>query len=183
MAPIRNRLILWTAKKHSGKTTSVARLAQIAEDEGFVVAGVLAPSIYHNGRLAGFYVLDLRDKTGTPLAIREADADETESFTFIAEGLKLGSAALSRAGAESVDIIIVDEFGPLELNSGGWRKNVDLLLSSNNAVILLVVREELANQVQQLYADAASFRLDAAEQQSIDTVIKLLKDRRKFAWE
>ena len=32
---MQNILILWTGPRHSGKSTSVASLAQIARDEGF----------------------------------------------------------------------------------------------------------------------------------------------------
>jgi len=45
------RLILWRGARHSGKTTAAGKLAEQARDEGFRVAGLLAPSIYVNGRL------------------------------------------------------------------------------------------------------------------------------------
>lgn len=179
MVLIQNELILWTGKKHCGKTTSVAKLAQKACDEGFAVAGLLAPCLYRNGKLVGFDVLDLRNKNRAPLARRRANAGKTEPFTFIDEGLKLGRDALSRAATKSDELIIVDEFGPLELGGDGWRKNVDLLLTSSNALILLVVREELAERVQQLYATVLSRRLFAAEPHSIDKVITALKNRCK----
>ena len=174
---MQNKLVLWTGRKHSGKTTSTANLAQIARDEGFSVAGLLAPSIYLNGRLIGYDVLDLRNKTRASLAQCKTDGDKTERFTFIADGLKLGRTALSPAATESADLIIVDEFGPLELRGDGWRRDVDSLLASCDALILLVVRQELADRVQELYAGVPSQRLPAIEPESVDKIIAELKNR------
>jgi len=179
MAMMQNKLVLWTGKKHSGKTTAAAKLAQTARAEGFVVAGLLAPSTHCNGRLIGYDILDLRNKSRASLAQRKTDGSKTEGFIFIADGLKLGRNALSPAAAESADIIIIDEFGPLELRGDGWRRNVDSLLALSNALILLVVRRELAHRVQELYAGVPSRILLAIEPESIDKVITCLTNRRR----
>lgn len=179
MLPIQNKLILWTGRKHSGKTTSAGNLAQVARNEGFTVAGLLAPSRYSNGRLVGFDALDLRDGTRIPLASRKPDGDETERFTFTADGLKLGSIALSPAATKSAELIIVDEFGPLELHGKGWRRSVDSLLTSADALLLLVVRQELSNKVQKLYSSVPSQKLPATDLKSIDKVIAMIINRRK----
>ncbi len=179
MVSIRNKLILWVGEKHSGKTTSAANLARAARDEGSNVAGLLAPSLYCNGRLIGFDALDLGNEKRAPLARRQTNPSKTGPFTFITDGLKLGNAALSAEATKSADLIIVDEFGPLELNSQGWRKNVDSLLASSDAVILLVVRRELADEVRQLYADVPCRKLAATDLSSIDAGLAMLKSRRR----
>ncbi len=177
MVLMQNKLVLWTGKKHSGKTTAAAKLAQAARAEGFAVAGLLAPSTYRNGRLIGYDILELRNKTRTSLAQHKTDGNKTERFTFAADGLKLGRSALSPAATKSADIIIVDEFGPLELRGDGWRRDVDSLLASSNALILLVVRRELVDRVQELYAGVPSRILSALEPESIDKIIASLKNR------
>ena len=177
MALIQSELILWVGQKHSGKTTSVAKLAQRVQDEGFNVAGILAPSTYENGQLIGFDVLDLWNGTRVPLANRQANVNKSEAFVFTDAGLKLGKIALSPAATKAYNLVIIDEFGPLELHGNGWRKDVDLLLSSSNALLLLVVRRELADQVQQLYANIPSRKLNSTEPASIDKVIAILRNR------
>ena len=94
------------------------------------------------------------------------------------EGLKLGSAALSPASTKSAELIIVDEFGPLEIHGCGWCKYVDSLFSSSNATILLVVRRELAEQVRQLYANVPSRKLSASKPESIGKVLTILRSHR-----
>jgi nucleoside-triphosphatase THEP1 len=88
-------LILWTGQRHSGKTTMAARLAQIARREGFEVGGLLAPSVYRDGILVGFDCFDLRGGTRTPLLRRGRDTSKPSTFTFVAEGLKLGKLLLA----------------------------------------------------------------------------------------
>ena len=175
------KLILWTGKKHSGKTTGAAKLVRIAHNEGFDVAGLLAEALYLNGRLIGFDAIDLRNETRAPLARLKKNGGKTGRFDFVTEGVKLGSAALSPASTEFTDLIVVDEFGPLEMNFQGWRKNVDLLVRSSKAVILLVVRQELVRQVRRLYANIPSLQLSAAESKSINKVISILKNRRQMS--
>jgi len=180
MLATQDRLILWVGEKHSGKTTGVAKLVKIARAEGFKVAGILAPSLYRDGRLMGFDVLDLRDETRAPLARRSMDADTTRPFAFIDDGLRLGNAALTKEATESADLVIVDEFGPLELRGQGWRSSVDSLLTSTNAIILLVVRRELVDAVHRVYADFHGRIVDAAEPESSGKIICILSSRRRL---
>ncbi|OHB75536.1 MAG: hypothetical protein A2Z25_07490 [Planctomycetes bacterium RBG_16_55_9] len=170
-------LFFWVGEKHSGKTTALARLVETARAEGFNVTGVLAPSLYRDGRLMGFDVVDLRNETRAPLARRKMDAGATWPFAFLDDGLRFGNVALSREATESADLVIVDEFGPVELSGQGWRSSVDALLVSSNAAILLVIRRELIDSVHHLYADFHGRVLDAAEPKSYREIIHILNSR------
>jgi len=178
MVSIQEKLILWTGKRHFGKTTSVAKLAQTARDKGFNVGGLLAPCVCRKGELVGFDAFGLRSKKRAPLARCKAGKGKAGPFNFIADGLKLGNVALSVEATQSADLVIVDEFGPLELGGRGWRRNVDSLLISSDALILLVVRQELADAVRQLYAGFPQRELVATMRNSINEVITMLKNRR-----
>ena len=175
---MKSRLILWTGPKHSGKTSSTARLAQKAKSSGFRVAGLLAPAIYTDGRLTGFEALDLKTNERVPLAERKRNptAPEKGEFIFSKEGLEFGKNALSIESVESADLIIVDEFGPLELNGSGWREDVDSILSTLNAVLLFVVREQITEKVKKLYRSVTPIQLEAAESSSVPKVIKMLRN-------
>jgi nucleoside-triphosphatase THEP1 len=175
MVSICEKLVLWTGEKHSGKTTSAANLVKIARGEGFIVAGLMAPSIYNNDELHGFDAIDLRNENRVPLARRK-----TGQFTFLTNGLKFGNTALSKAATKSADLVIVDEFGPMELNGQLWRQSVDSLLTLSSSLILLVVRQELADEVQRVYKDFPCRNLAAIEPESINEVIRMLKNNRQL---
>jgi nucleoside-triphosphatase len=177
MVSTQNRLILWTGPKHSGKTTSATRLIEMALTEGFIVAGILEPSLYDDGKLLGFDVLDLHSQRRTPLARRNKDKSSIGFFNFITDGLKFGNAVLSSDKIKSADLIIIDEFGPLEIKGQGWRRNIDSLLSSSNAILLIIIRKELKETFRKLYANVPCLELEAIEENSAREVITMLKNR------
>lgn len=173
------RVILWFAARHSGKTTSAFELAKRVGAQGYAVAGLVAPSVYLNGELIGFDLLDLRSNKRTHLAVRKTKNNEAARFTFSSAGRRLARSALNPARVKSADLVIVDEFGPLEVRGKGWRSDVDLLLTSTNALILLVVRNELTDRVRELYSSFPSQKLPATDPKSIDRVIAIIENRRR----
>jgi len=171
-------IILWVGPKHSGKTTSAACLVQTVRDAGFAVAGCLAPSVYANNSLLGFDVVNLRSGERGPLARRETGPGPDRKFRLITEGLGIGNEALNSIATQDADLIVVDEYGPWELTFQGWRTAVDRLMTSTDAVLLLVVREELVDAVQTLYGAVPTRRLVATQQKSIDEVLAVLRNNR-----
>jgi nucleoside-triphosphatase THEP1 len=176
---IETKLILWTGPKHSGKTTSAAKLAEHARGEGFRIAGLLAPSVYVNGSLTGFEVWDLSTGCRTLLTKRHPGTGKSRRFTFTRSGRRLGKDALTVNKTKPADLVIVDEFGPLELAGRAWKKCVDSLMTATNALKVLVVRDELVKKVQNVYPNISCERLPADDPQSITTVLKILRSLRK----
>ena len=168
-------LILWTAPKHSGKTTAALALAEAARARGFAVVGLAAPSVWRDGRLVGFDGVDLRTARRAVLARRDADGPRVGSFAFTAGGLALGAEALAPPAGEA-DLVIVDEFGPLELSGGGWRGQVEALRASTGAVLLLVVRTEILAPVRNLYPSGEV--LGATDGEAVERVLAVLAPRR-----
>ncbi len=173
----RTELILWIGAKHSGKTTRAAKLVEHLRKEEFDVAGVLAPSLYVDRKLMGFDAIDLQNGRRAPLMRLQGEVGN-RGYETIEGGLELGRAALDRAATESTDLIIVDEFGPLELKGHIWRKNVDSILTREEKKVLLVVRRGLCKKVRQLYMNNPCHELEALEPESIGSVISMLKSHR-----
>ncbi len=146
--------MLWTGPKHSGKTSGLANLVEVLRCAGLNVAGLLAPSLYREGVLVGFDAVDVR--TGQRAALLRLPADgagaDVGAFAFSEEGVALGRGALAREATDEADLVVVDEFGPLELRGGGWRSQIDALTKRKGGTILLVVRTELLQEVGRLYA-------------------------------
>jgi nucleoside-triphosphatase len=172
-------ILLWTGPKHSGKTSSAGRLVAAARDRGFTVAGCLAPSVHAGDVLLGFDLVNLRSGRRGSLARRTIADPRDRSFHFLAEGLSLGEEALGPLATEDADLIVVDEYGPRELKSELWRRATDRLMTSTSAVLLLVVRDELADEVQQLYAGPTTRRLAALAPESVDQALALVETHRR----
>lgn len=167
------KLVLWTGPKHSGKTTALQNLIIKLQKRNLKTAGLIAPSIYDGGFLLGFDLIDIKSGKRIKFARRKL---ASESFQFSEAGLRFGRSILNSEETKIADLIIIDEFGLLELNGGGWRKDVDSLVNSTNAIILLVVRKELIEEAKQLYKDIPCEQLSAADAQSIDKIIAMLRD-------
>lgn len=169
-----SRLILWTGPKHSGKTTTLTSLIYLARLKGIAVAGILAPSVYIDDKLAGFDIVDLDTNQRTTLSRRGAQGSQTVGqFVFTDQGLELGRSALQSVLISKTELIVIDEYGPLELAHRGWRTQVDRLIAETAGIVLLVVRDELAQQVSQLYPQPPALFVPAAEPDSIDRVLDL----------
>lgn len=168
------RLILFTGEKHCGKTTSLQKIIDKLKKENFGIAGFIAPSVYEGAFLSGFDLVDIQSRKSVNFARCKP---ENKIFIFGKEGLDFGNSVLQSEKTRQADLIIIDEYGPLEIEGGGWRNSVDSLIGSTNAIILLVVRKKSIEKVKQLYKDIPCEQLSAADAQSIDKIIAMLKSR------
>jgi nucleoside-triphosphatase len=165
---------LWVGDKHSGKTTAVAELAECVRQQGYNVGGILAPSIYKDGWLVGFDIIDINNNIRIPLAVRDEKRADIGPFRYSHSGVELGRSALSIDENQASQMVIVDEYGPWELEGKGWREEVDCLLKESNLLTLLVVRRELAQKVREMYADYIDVFLEALEPDSIEIMLSRL---------
>jgi len=169
MASPRKLFVIWSGPKHSGKSTSASKLVERVTEKGFTTSGLLAESFYQGEQLLGFNAVDIITGKRTRLAERTQGR-----FFFTDKGLELGKEALSQDSTRSADLIIIDEFGPLELSGSGWRNQVDMLMASDQGLLLVVVRRELVEEVTKAYAPIKARVLDAAKTASIDAVLEIL---------
>ena len=56
-----------------------------------------------------------------------------------------------------------------------------MLLASTDALVVLIVREELQEKVQNLYKNYPSLKLAANKQESVNEVVNILRNRRFVA--
>jgi len=171
-----SKVLLWTGPEHSGKTTTVAKLLHQACIAGKRVGGILAPSVWREGRLIAFDVMNVATGERRRLADHVGPACPIAGgFAFHEEGLAFGRSVLAGTAAAGADLIVVDEFGPLELSGGGWRDAVDQLIGRGSGVILLVVRERLIPKVTRLYHVSREHVIDAGNgQRAITRVLNRL---------
>ncbi|MBN1908925.1 MAG: DUF2478 domain-containing protein [Pirellulales bacterium] len=168
-------VVLWVGPKQSGKTREATRLVHYARDAGHSTAGILTPSLHRNGSLAGYDVLDISSGDRVPFARRDGrGVRRAGRLDFERGGLRLGRKAFGSEAARQASLIVVDEFGPLELDGRGWRPIIEQLFNEAQGVVLLVVREELAARVAELLWDRTPRILPATQPDSIQTVLDLL---------
>ena len=143
-------LVLLVGERHSGKTSTCGRLAELTGARGLSVGGILAPAIMQAGRCVGYNIVDMATGRTSRLAtIDGPGAEQVGRFFLLSDGLRVGREALEQVIEKQPRLVIVDEVGPLELNGGGWADYLDPLIRRKDPTIF-TVRRELAATVAEL---------------------------------
>jgi nucleoside-triphosphatase THEP1 len=170
-------VILLVGDRHSGKTSTCRRLAELLRARGASVGGIVAPAIHEADRCVGYDVVDLMTGHSARLAALDGPGvEQVGRFHFLADGLALGRAALDNAAESCPRLVIVDEVGPLELAGRGWAAHLDQL-AGRPGFTLFTVRRNLAGQVAGRWKAAPQASQDLAwgPDAAIDALISLIE--------
>ncbi|HAH05728.1 MAG TPA: hypothetical protein DCM05_04245 [Elusimicrobia bacterium] len=169
-----------TGERGAGKSTLIAELAQSLREAKLSVGGVLAQGLWKEGRREGFDAVDLLTGQARPLCRRGAVEGWTplRAFSFSPEGLEFGRRALADARLHEVDVLLIDEVGPFELQGGGWASELDVLVSQRRKPMVWVVRSSLVDAVKERWKLQESRAFPAAPGQADRLLGELIPARR-----
>ncbi len=141
-------IYIFTDEIQSGKTTRLMKWVKNRK-----VGGILSPD--QNG-LRMLYDISTGKIFSFQLPGSQPNAQNIGRFYFKRETFDLARRLLLQAANQSLDWIVVDEVGPLELQGLGFEPAVSQLIElqkdeSTQWNLLLVVRESLVQAVQQKY--------------------------------
>lgn len=140
------------AAKGAGKTTflrqQVANLAAL----GRSVGGIAAPAVFEHNRRKGYDLIDLRRGSRRPLA-RLRSSHEARPFIggyeFDEAAIAAGNATIIAAVHDGLDVIAIDEVGPLEFEGKGWAPALEVALRDCRSTqeLIVVVRPALMDEL------------------------------------
>lgn len=142
------RIILLSAERGTGKSTACLRLLDLAQAAGLTAGGIVAPAVYDaDGVKIGIDVVDVAGSERRALAVVERDAARATvgqyRFDPQAEAWALG--VLLQSLDRPLDLVIVDEIGPLELVQGrGYAPVLERLMTARCHGAIVLVRASLA---------------------------------------
>jgi nucleoside-triphosphatase THEP1 len=120
------------------------------------MGGILSPARYDDsGQKTGIDVLDVTTGQRRALAIVTCNPQETTvgEYQFHGQAMRWALERVLSALAAPLDVVIVDEIGPLELrHEEGFAPALDRLSTSCAHVAVLIVRSSLVLQVQKKLA-------------------------------
>lgn len=159
-----------TGESGSGKTTLMRELSTRFIHKGVVAGGFLAPGKWEQGHRSGFSLLNLLTQEESPLASVEPLGSVLQGpFSFDALALQQGvQLLLKQANDQSIDILFVDEVGPLELRGGGWAPALKVL-SASQITQVWSVRPGLITEVARQWDFDPAFVFQAREHTPGDT--------------
>jgi len=175
-------VILITGEPSSGKTTFLAGLIQELKSRSVSVGGILAPGLWSGAERSGFDVLDIRTGRSLPLCRKGSPASGMTAgpYVFDPKGLSFGDQAIERALDEAVQVLCIDEIGPLELEGGGWSSSLRSASARSRAVLVLVVRSSLVGHVRNAFAirPVAHWNAETADRREVLEQMHLLLTQR-----
>lgn len=148
---LRKRLLFLTGDPAVGKTTVLLKTVEALKSKGYSVGGMISREVRDHGNRIGFEILDLNSgkkgwlahvnqKTGPSVGRYRVNLNDLENVgvTAVVEALK------------NLDIVIIDEIGPMELTSPIFKTEIEKAVESKKLVIGVVhrrARDSLVDEV------------------------------------
>jgi nucleoside-triphosphatase THEP1 len=104
------------------------------------VGGFLSEAVWEKEETVGYDLFDLKEERSIPLIRRKGEKkwQKIGSYFFIPQGLARAEKIILRE--KDVDILVVDEVGPLELSGKGFWPALEQVIFNPLNIYLLVIR-------------------------------------------
>jgi nucleoside-triphosphatase len=144
----------------TGKTTFLEQQVAVAAEQGRSVGGIAAPAVFERGQRVGYDVVDLRSGERRQLARLPVSRDAPTSvgpYEFDPAAIDAGNAAIVAAVRDGMELIAIDEVGPLELRGLGWAPALRIALEdcARAQHLIVVVRPSLADVLPERFPASA----------------------------
>jgi nucleoside-triphosphatase len=145
---LNSKIYFLTGKINEGKTTTLQKWLKIWEKRKLRVGGIVAIAKWKSGIKHSYEIHDIETGKSCLFAAMEKieDGISMGRFNFSIKGIAFAEKVLLR-NPSSLDILIVDEIGPLEISGRGLAKALEMILHYPPKNLILVVRESLAERV------------------------------------
>ena len=124
-------IVLVSAPRGAGKTSFIRDYVAQQADRGQSVGGIASPVVFENEQRIGYDLIDLRHGNRRLLA-RVATFDQVAPtvgvFQFDDAAVTEGNAAICSAVRDGLEVIAIDEVGPLEFRGRGWAPALEFAL-------------------------------------------------------
>jgi nucleoside-triphosphatase len=173
------KVFILTGNRHEGKTTFATGLAEALEKRGIKPGGFVAPGKIENNRRSEFDILDLITGQRKPLcSIHNRDGDQIGPFRFYSDGQNYGNQLLSTENLKGIDVIFIDEIGPLEMKGQGWATAIDKLMDVPGQTHIWIVRKTLVERAIQKWGLMGVQVFDISKDKVEDVLDIVLKNIR-----
>lgn len=133
------RLLFLTGCPGVGKTTVLLQIVEALKVKGCSVGGMISREVRSCGERVGFEILDLSsDRRGWLAHVNQKTGPKIGKYRVNMEDLEnIGVSAVEQA-VRSMDVVVIDEIGPMELFSERFQVAVWEAIKSDKLVIGIV---------------------------------------------
>lgn len=143
--------ILVVGTKSAGKTTYLEHILKLLKSKRYKVGGFLCIKNTYNNSKDQYSIVDVKSGESMLLATRNAEINwpiHMGQYFFNPAAFQFGNDLLMKS--TDCDIILFDEFGPIEKNGEGFFKSLIYLLKNFNGILFIAVRPSLMTSLMQI---------------------------------
>jgi len=139
----KTRLILITGEPGAGKTTLMEKLHHHYKLQAVKVGGFITREVMENGKRVGFRITDLQSGGEAWLAKAQPGSGPMYGrYCIILEDLEeIALGALRTAVELNMDIVLIDEIGPMEMSSRRFSAAISSLLQNRPGQIVATFKQ------------------------------------------
>ena len=147
------RLVFVTGRSGVGKTSVLLRAVGALKAKGYKVGGMISREIRERGVRVGFEIVDFHTgQRGWLAHVTQPTGPQISKYRVNLSDLNvIGASSIINAATDAdMDIIVVDEIGPMELFSPEFKKAVDQAIRSSKPVVGTIhfrARDPLINTI------------------------------------
>jgi nucleoside-triphosphatase len=135
-----------------GKTTLISNVVELIKDRGYAIGGMITQEIKDKQKRLGFEILDIYDgKKGILAHINLKKGPKIGKYVVNTEDLdEIGVAAITNSlNRQDIDLVVVDETGPMEITSVKFRNAVSAAIRGSKP-FLGTVQFKLRNNLMEI---------------------------------
>jgi len=177
------RLLFLTGCPGVGKTTVLLQIVEALKVKGCSVGGMISREVRSCGDRVGFEILDLSsDRRGWLAHVNQKTGPKIGKYKVNMKDLEnIGVSAIEQA-VRSMDVVIIDEVGPMELFSEKFQVAIGEAVESGKLVIGVVHWKARSKLVDKVTAreDAKVFTVTVENRTKLpDVIVARVKDHLK----
>lgn len=133
---MKKRLLLITGSPGVGKTTLLLKVVEALKSRGYSVGGMISRDVRTSGSRVGFEVTDLNSGSkGWLASVHQERGPRVGKYRVNVDDLnEVGVKAIQEA-CEKLEVVVVDEIGPMELFSEKFKEAVEKAVESKKLVV------------------------------------------------
>ena len=171
---MKKRLLFLTGSPGTGKTSVFLKTIEALKSRGYSVGGMVSREVRTCGSRVGFEILDISSgRKGWLAHVNQKYGPRVGRYHVNLKDLDSVGVEAIRNAVENMDIVAVDEVGPMELYSERFREIVKKAVKSGKLVIGTVhwnVKDKLIEEIK-AREDAEIFRVTYENRGNLHEII------------
>ncbi len=169
-------VVIVTGEREQGKTTMIREIVDLLKQKNISPGGFLSTGIHTDGKRTGFRIESLKDGTSVELCTTNPMKgwQKTGKYYFNPDGISFGRSLLAPSQVKDVQLVIIDEIGPVELGGQGWAVSIEELVEKTSITQLWSVRKSLVDKVSRKW-NISEYQVFEAGKNTAEEVVNSLK--------